>query len=174
MYSLCQISKVSSNGFDVRGKTDSINGHERGLLMYNCRMQKHATIFRQYPQAMNLRWAKPEMPWPTVINVTSAITCQHYSYFVDSVFWEGGLLVCDLNRTPVVTAKHGGSCVHFSGISTCRRTSRETDSHPQRPPLPTLYKISLPIFIIVTNIRLQPLSATWYNSLVLSFSLLKI
>ena len=41
-------------------------------------------------------------------------------------------LVCDLNRTPIVMAKHGGSCVHFSGISTCRRTSRKTVSHPQR------------------------------------------
>ena len=31
----------------------------------------------------------------------------------------------------IVMAKHGGSCVHFSGISTCGRTSRETVSHPQ-------------------------------------------
>ena len=36
----------------------------------------------------------------------------------------------------IVMAKHGGSCVHFSGISTCGRTSRETVSHPQCPPLP--------------------------------------
>ena len=50
--------------------------------------------------------------------------------------------VCDLNRTPIVMAKHGGSCVHFSGIPTCERTSRDTVSHPQRPPLPTLYIIS--------------------------------
>ena len=67
-------------------------------------------------------------------------------------------------------AKHGGSCVHFSGISTCGRTSRrETVSHPQCPPLPTLCKISLPICVIVTNKLLQPLTTTWYNSLVLSF-----
>ena len=83
-------------------------------------------------------------------------------------------LVCDLNRTPIDMAKHGGSCVHFSGISTCRRTSRETVSHPQCPPLPTLCKISLPIYVIVTNKLLQPLTTTWYDSLVLSFSLLKI
>ena len=51
----------------------------------------------------------------------------------------------------IVMAKHGGSCVHFSGISTCGRTSRETVSHPQCPPLPTLCKISLPIYVIVTN-----------------------
>ena len=43
----------------------------------------------------------------------------------------------------IVMAKHGGSCVHFSGISTCGRTSRETVSHPQRQPLPTPYKIFL-------------------------------
>ena len=74
----------------------------------------------------------------------------------------------------IVMAKHGGSCVHFSGISTCGRTSRETVSHPQCPPLPTLCKISLPIYVIVTNILLQPLTTTWYDSLVLSISLLKI
>ena len=43
--------------------------------------------------------------------------------------WRGrivlALLVCDLTRTPVViNCKHKDSCVHFSGISTCRRTSR--------------------------------------------------
>ena len=84
------------------------------------------------------------------------------------------LLVCDLNRTPIVMAKHGGPCVHFSGISTCGRTSRDTVSHPQHPPLPTLCKISLPVYVIVTNERLQPLTTTWYNSPVLSFPLLKI
>ena len=74
----------------------------------------------------------------------------------------------------IVMAKHGGSCVHFSGISTCGRTSRETVSHPQCPPLPTLCKISLPIYVIVTNKLLEPLTTTWYDSLVLSFSFLKI
>ena len=54
------------------------------------------------------------------------------------------LLVCELNRTPVVMAKHGGSCVHFSGIFTCWRTSWETGSHPQHPLLLSLYKISFP------------------------------
>ena len=73
----------------------------------------------------------------------------------------------------IVMAKHGGSCVHFSGISTCGRTSPETVSHPQRQPLPTAYKISLPVHVIVTNKRLQLLATTLYNSLVLSFSLLK-
>ena len=84
------------------------------------------------------------------------------------------LLVCDLNRTPIVMAKHWGLCVHFSGISTCGRTSRDTVSHPQYPPLPTLCKISLPVYIIVTNEGLQPLTTTRYNSPVLSFPLLKI
>ena len=81
------------------------------------------------------------------------------------------LLVRDLNRTPIVMAKHGGSWVHFSGISTCGRTSWETVSHPQRQPLPTPYN-SLPVYII-TNKRLQPLTTALYNSMVLSFSLLK-
>ena len=72
-------------------------------------------------------------------------------------------------------AKHGDSCVHFPGISTCERTSRVTIfSHPQHPPLPTLYKISLPVYVFVTNKRLQPIITAWYNSLALSHSLLKI
>ena len=83
-------------------------------------------------------------------------------------------LVCDLNRTPIVMAKHGGSCDHFSRISTCGRTPSETVSHPQRRTLPTAYKISSPVYVIVTNKRLQLLETTLYNSLVLSFSLLKI
>ena len=94
---------------------------------------------------------------------------QKYRYFYFCQF-----LVCDLNRTPIVTAKHGGPCVHFSGISTCRRTSRETVSHPQHAPLPTLCKIYSPVYVIMTNERLQPVTTTWYSSLVLSFSLLKI
>ena len=84
------------------------------------------------------------------------------------------LLVWDLNRTAVAMANPGCSCVHFSGISTCRKTSRETDLHSQHPPIPTLYKISLPVYVIVTNKRFQPLTTTWYNSLVLPYSLLKI
>ena len=72
----------------------------------------------------------------------------------------------------IVMAKYGGSCVHFSGISTCGRTSRETVSHSQRQPLPTPHKIALPVYVTVTNKRLQPLTTTLYNSLVLSFSLL--
>ena len=72
----------------------------------------------------------------------------------------------------IVMAKHGGSCVHFSGISTCGRTSRETVSHSQRQPLPTPHKIALPVYVTVTNKRLQPLTTTLYNSLVLSFSML--
>ena len=63
----------------------------------------------------------------------------------------------------IVMAKHGGSCVHFSEISTCGRTSRETVSHPQCPPLPTLCKISLPIYVIMTNKLLQPLTTTWFD-----------
>ena len=73
---------------------------------------------------------------------------------------QGCVLVCELNRTPIVMANHGGSCVHFSWISTCGRTSRETVSHPERPPLPTLYKISSPVYVIVTNKRLQHLTTT--------------
>ena len=69
-------------------------------------------------------------------------------------------------------AKHGGSCVHFSGISTCGRTSRETISHSQRQPSPTRHKIASPVYVTVTNKRLQPLTTTLCNSLVLSFSLL--
>ena len=68
------------------------------------------------------------------------VQCFNIGSLFDINLW----LVCDLNRTPIVMAIHGGSCVHFSGISTCGRTPRETVSHPQRQPLPTPYKIALP------------------------------
>ena len=85
-----------------------------------------------------------------------------------------GLLVCDLNRTPNCYGKTWRFLCPFFRISTCGRTSRETVSHPQCPPLPTLCKISLSIYVIVKNKMLQPLTTTWYDSLVLSFSFLKI
>ena len=68
------------------------------------------------------------------------VQCFNIGSLFDINLW----LVCDLNRTPIVMAIHWGSCVHFSGISTCGRTSRETVSHPQRQPLPTPYNIALP------------------------------
>ena len=80
----------------------------------------------------------------------------HYRLLVN--FAHTDSLVCDLNRTPIVMAKHGGSCGHFSGISTCGRTSPETVSHPQRQSLQTPCKISLAVYVIVTNKRLQPLT----------------
>ena len=118
------------------------------------------------------------------------ISCNFCHYFVKNpgftvgpdvvnyvLLWYGNTpvsLVCDLNHTPVVMAKRGGACVHFSGISTGGRTSRETASHPPRPPLLTLYKMFLPVYIIITNKRLQTLTKKpCYNSMVLSFSLMK-
>ena len=51
---------------------------------------------------------------------------------------------------------------------------RERLSHPQRQPLPTPYKICLPVYVIVTTTRLQPLTTTLCNSMLYLFSLLKI
>ena len=102
---------------------------------------------------------------------------QHHHHHGTSFTWVPELYTDDvitLKRFPhywcailiahqIVMAKHGGSCVHFSEISTCGRTSRETVSHPQCPPLPTLCKISLPIYVIMTNKLLQPLTTTWFG-----------
>ena len=127
---------------------------------------------------INKKWYFEGLQWYRIQQIMSIYTASINDWTVNyasSKHMElDPWLVCDLNRTPIVMAKHGGSCVHFSGISTCGRTSQETVSHPQHPPLPTLCKISLPVYVIVTNERLQPLTATWYNSLVLSISLLKI
>ena len=92
---------------------------------------------------------------------------KHSMFSEVSCFWCAILIAHQ-----IVMAKHGGSCVHFSGISTCGRTSRETVSHSQRQPLPTPHKIALPVYVTVTNKRLQPLTTTLYNSLVPYFSLL--
>ena len=90
-----------------------------------------------------------------------------FSVITENVHWCAILIAHQ-----IVMAKHGGSYVHFSGISTCGRTSRETVSHSQRQPFPTPHKIALPVYVTVTNKRLQPLTTTLCNSLVLSFSLL--
>ena len=102
------------------------------------------------------------------------LTLSNMKGYVISNHWLNGFYWCAiLIAHQIVMAKHEGSCVHFSGISTCGRTSPKTVSHPQRQLLPTAYKISLPVHVIVTNKRLQLLATTLYNSLVLSFSLLK-
>ena len=77
-------------------------------------------------------------------NSWANVRCSGCYPLVEKLLW---------NRSSVM-AKHGGPCVHFSGISTCGRTSRETVSHPQHAPLPILCKISLPVHVIVTNGRL--------------------
>ena len=49
----------------------------------------------------------------------------------------------------------------FQESPVAEKTSRETDLHPQHPPILTLYEISLPVYVIVTNKRLQLLTTTW-------------
>ena len=61
-------------------------------------------------------------------------------------------LVCDLNQNMEAP-------VSISQKSPLAGEPRERLSHPQRPPLPTLYKIYLPVYVIVTNKRLQALTA---------------
>ena len=141
-----------------------INFILRNKLQWN--FNRYSNIFIQENPCHNVVWKMAAiLSRPQCVKIGSGKGLSHR---------DSQLLVCDLNRTPIVMAKHGGPCVHFSGISTCGRTSRETVSHPQHAPLPTLCKISLPVYIIVTNERLQPLTRTWYNSLMLSFPLLKI
>ena len=61
-------------------------------------------------------------------SITSDCNMIHINSFLDF----------DLNRTPNCYGKTWRFLCPFSGISTCGRTSRETVSHPQCPPLPTL------------------------------------
>ena len=117
---------------------NGLNHFEEGSQRYGLQSLRAKIIPLTIPHTHT-----PPQPTPSVLNILEV--------------WS----VCDLNRTPLVMAKHGGPCVHFSWISTCGRTSRETVSHPQRPPLPTLYKISLPVCVVVANKRLQPLTTTW-------------
>ena len=103
-----------------------------------------------YQKSCNFQWK--HKPFCQVTYITS---CNHSAYSASLMAITHGFCYwcAILIAHQIVMAKHGGSCVHFSGISTCGRTSRETVSHPQCPPLPTLCKISLPIYVIVTNIR---------------------
>ena len=145
-----------------------------GTCPLNFITRKHCPVssdnrHRKYlvPYITKAQWTVEKINfWP----VGSSYPCcwtNHYGSCVLCFCWCAILIAHQ-----IVMAKHGGSCVHFSGISTCGRTSRETVSHSQRQPLPTPHKIALPVYVTVTNKRLQPLTTTLYNSLVLSFSLL--
>ena len=88
--------------------------------------------------------------------------------------WVWDRLVCDLIRTPVVMAKQWILlCPFFSNLHLRENLARDCCTSTAST-VTTLYKTSLPVYIIVTNRRLQPLTTAQYNSLVLSYSLLKI
>ena len=133
----------------------------------------HFQTFSYFSSFFRFRWKKPissrkPSQFPSSNEHVNSNTIVKYWYSVHFCCCWCAILIAH----QIVMAKHGGSCVHFSGISTCGRTSRETVSHSQRQPLPTPHKIALPVYVTVTNKRLQPLTTTLYNSLVLSFSLL--
>ena len=65
-------------------------------------------------------------------------------------------------------------CPFFRNLHLRENLARDCFTSIASTVLPTVCKISLSVYVIVTNGRLQPLTATWYNSLVLSFSLLTI
>ena len=155
-------------------------GHSPGLQSWLFKKWRQTgTILKVYDSVISIMKSNNMIrhsrlgSWTLVCQLKSKFCCS-YCVTRNAIMGFTALLVCDLNRTPIVMAKHRGSRVHFTGISTCGRTSPETVSHPQRQPLPTPCKISLPVYVILTNKRLQPLTTTLYNSLVLSFTLLKI
>ena len=85
------------------------------------------------------------------------------------------LLVCDLNRTPNCYGKTWRLlCPFFSNLHLRENLVRDCFTSTASTVTNSVQSISLPVYVIVTNTRLQPLTTTIYNSMLVSFSLLKI
>ena len=86
-----------------------------------------------------------------------------------------GSLVCDLNRTPTCYGKTRRLlCPFFRNLHLRENLARDCFTSTASTVTNSVQNISLPIYVIVTNTRLQPLTTTFYNSMLVSFSLLKI
>ena len=77
-------------------------------------------------------------------------------------------LACNLNCTPVVMAKHRHPCVHFLGISTCGRSSR--DCFTSTASTVTVTEVRNSVQHIFTRLhyykqQLQPFTTTWHNKI---------
>ena len=85
------------------------------------------------------------------------------------------LLVCDLNRTPNCYGKTWRLlCPFFRNLHLRENLARDCFTSTASTVTNSVQNISLPVYVIVTNTRLQPLTTTFYNSMLVSFSLLKI
>ena len=124
------------------------------MNVYNKKFKPHPHPHPTHPTTKQKALLYPVKCFALSFSVEVTLTFSNCAYIYDKRI----SLVCDLNRTPVVMAKHGCSCVHFfSGISTCGRTSRETVSHPQSPPLPAIYKYLYPSTLLwqINGCKLQ-------------------
>ena len=84
-------------------------------------------------------------------------------------------LVCDLNRTPNCYGKTWRLlCPFFKNLHLWENLARDCFTSTASTVTNSVQNISLTVYVIVTNTRLQPLSTTFYNSMLVCFSLLKI
>ena len=85
------------------------------------------------------------------------------------------LLVCDLNRTPNCYGKTWRLlCPFFRNLHLRENLARDCFTSTASTVTNSVQNISLTVYVIVTNTLLQPLTTTFYNSMLVSFSLLKI
>ena len=91
------------------------------------------------------------------------------------VFTFSSFLMCDLNRTPNCYGKTWRLlCPFFRNLHLRENLARDCFTSTASTVTNSAQYISLPVYVIVTNTRLQPLTTTFYNSMLVSFSLLKI
>ena len=89
--------------------------------------------------------------------------------------WRCPLLVCDLNCTPNCYGKTWRLlCPFFRNLHLRENLARDCFTSTASTVTNSVQNISLAVYVIVTNTRLQPLTTTFYNSMLVSFSLLKI
>ena len=123
-----------------------------------------------------MMWCDDDVMWCEISCdvLCDVLSCDVMGY----VMWWDYVMRCDwcaiLIAHQIVMAKHGGSCVHFSGISTCGNLARDCFTSTASTVTNSVQNISLPVYVFVTNTRLQPLTRTFYNSMLASVSLLKI
>ena len=116
---------------------------------------------------------------PMTIHCTYALHfIQHVSiesHSLNSVPGTWVLLVCDLNCTPNCYGKTWKLlCPFFRNLHLRENLARDCFTSTASTVTNCVQNISLPVYVIVTNTRLQPLTTTFYNSMLVSFSLLKI
>ena len=115
----------------------------------------------------NIICMRPMVPINKIQFGPDIYLCDEYNGFI--------FLVWDLNCTPNCYGKTWRLlCPFFRNLHLRENLARDCFTSTASTVTNSVQNISLAVYVIVTNIRLQPLTTTFYNSMLVYFSLLKI